>query len=192
MPLPLVVGLVAPLIAKAIPSLVGYLFGDKGEKIANKVVDTAKKITGIDDPEKAIAAIEKDPKFLPLLIKELDVEIEEIRGFTQVQEALNKADESGKSTRPAIANIMAYLVAFVVITFSSIWAYAIGANKVEMIKALQESWPLMLTVLGTPTALLRAYFGMRTKEKKARYELAAGAKQDPGVLGTIAGLFKKP
>jgi len=58
---------------------------------------------------------------------------------------------------------------------------------------LKESWPLLVAILGTPTALLRAYFAMRTKEKKARYDMTLGdscAQPQASVGGFISGLFK--
>ena len=32
--------------------------------------------------------------------------------------------------------------------------------------SLKDAWPFALAILGTPLALLRAYFGMRTNEKR--------------------------
>ena len=63
-------------------------------------------------------------------------------------------------------------------------------ENTEMLKELKESWELMLVLLGTPTALLRAYFGMRTKEKQARYAAATG-QPIAGVMGGVLGLFRK-
>lgn len=138
----------------------------------------------------AISAIQQLPpdKQAEVFTKELDVEIEEIRGFVQVQQALSEADASGASTRPYIAKLMAYCVCFVTWVFSVMWILAISYDNTTTIRALTDSWPLMLTVLGTPTALLRAYFGMRTKEKKSRYHIASG-QPDNTLLNTITGLF---
>jgi len=49
----------------------------------------------------------------------------------------------------------------------------------------------MLAILATPTALLRAYFGMRTTEKKSRYAAATGQPVHGGLLHTVAGLIRK-
>jgi len=125
-----------------------------------------------------------------LLSKEIDVEIAEINSWTQIQGSLAEADKAGSSTRPEIALMMAKIIAFIVIAFASMWIVAIYQNHVSMIKALSESWPLMLTVLGTPTALLRAYFGMRSKEKKARYSAATGQPAQPNILADIVKAIK--
>ena len=109
-----------------------------------------------------------------IYMKEIDVELAEISSWTQVQGSLAEADKAGASTRPKIALMMAYIVGFVVLTFSSMWIVAIFRDQIEMIKKLADSWPLMLTIIATPTALLRAYFGMRSKDKRERYKAAVG------------------
>lgn len=114
-----------------------------------------------------------------IYMKEIDVELAEINSWTQVQGSLAEADKAGASTRPQIALMMAKIVAFVVLAFSSMWIVAIFRDQVEMIKRLADSWPLMLTIVATPTALLRAYFGMRSKEKKERYSAAVGQAVQP-------------
>ncbi len=101
---------------------------------------------------------------LDILKKEFDVEIVNIKEHTKVVAALCEVDKAGNSTRPAVAIMMARVVAFSVVVLISMLVIAIGNN-----------WPLVLAMLGTPTALLRAYFGMRTKEKQHKYLAATGA-----------------
>ena len=125
-----------------------------------------------------------------LLSKEYDVEIAEINSWTSIMDSLAEADKTGSSTRPEIALMMAKVIAFIIIAFASMWIVAIYQNHVDMIKSLAESWPLMLTVLGTPTALLRAYFGMRMKEKKARYSAAIGQPAQPNIIANIVKSIK--
>jgi len=127
-----------------------------------------------------------------LLSKEYDVEIAEINSWTQIQRSLAEADKVGASTRPAIAKMMAEVVAFAIVAFLSMWIVAIFRNHVDMIKALTDSWPLVLALIATPTALLRAYFGMRSKEKKERYSAAMGQPvQVPNILTSIVKAIGK-
>ena len=125
-----------------------------------------------------------------LLSKEIDVELAEINSWTQVQGSLAEADKLGASTRPQIALMMAHIVAFVVWGFSSMWIVAIFRDQIDMVQRLAEAWPLMLAVVGTPTALLRAYFGMRTKEKRERYSVAMGQGKPTNILVDIAKAIK--
>jgi hypothetical protein len=55
MALPLIAFKLASLVA---PTLVGLLKGPKAEATAQKVIDVARQVTGIDDPEKAAEALE--------------------------------------------------------------------------------------------------------------------------------------
>ena len=126
-----------------------------------------------------------------LLSKEYDVEIAEINSWTQVQGSLAEVDKVGASTRPQIAMMMAKVTSFVIIAFSTIWMIAILNDQVAMIKTLTDSWPLMLTVIATPTALLRAYFGMRSKEKKNRYSAAVGQPIQSNLLTNIISMIRK-
>ena len=86
--------------------------------------------------------------------------------------------------------MMAKTVSFAIILFISVWVVAIFRNQEETLKQLHEAWPLMLTVLATPTALLRAYFGMRSNEKKSRYEMANGVQGKGNVITNIISAFR--
>jgi len=121
-----------------------------------------------------------------LLSKQLDVEMAEIHSFTAIQESLAKADIAGSSTRPEIAKMMATVVCFAVVAFVSAWVVALFTKQAAM-EQVSGSWPVMLTALGTPTALLRSYFGLRTKEKNGRYGIALGQAPQPSPLASLAG-----
>ena len=43
------------------PGLIGSLMGDDAEKVAGDVISMSTKVAGIDDPEQAVSALEKDP-----------------------------------------------------------------------------------------------------------------------------------
>jgi len=116
-----------------------------------------------------------------LLSKEYDVEIAEITSWTQIQSSLAEADKVGASTRPKIALMMAWIVCYAEIIAISMWGYAVIKNQVS----LENSWPLIVAILATPIALLRAYFGMRSKEKKGRYNAAAGQPAQSNLLTNI-------
>ena len=83
------------------------------------------------------------------------------------------------------------LVAICVVTMMALWGKAVWSNQPESLQILSGSWELMLVLLGTPTALLRAYFGMRTNEKKARYSAATGQPIATGIAASLSGLLKK-
>lgn len=145
--------------------------------VVNEFLDDEDKL-----PEKATGAdiqgaISKlPPNFqAEVLNKEFDVEITEIQEHTKVIAALADVDKTGNSTRPAIAMMMAKIVSFSVITLIAVLSIAIINANVETIKAIGDNWPLVIAILGTPTALLRSYFGMRTKEKQQKYQAVSSA-----------------
>jgi hypothetical protein len=172
-----------------------------GGGIASLVLDAVNAFLPGDDklPEnatgdQALTAISSLPadQQAALLSKQFDVEIAEINGWSQVVESLSKADASGSSTRPEIAKMMAVVVAFAVVLATSTWAIAVLTNKGELLANLNGSWPLIVTIIGTPTALLRAYFGLRTDEKKSRYSVACGGTvPQSGMFSTMAALIKR-
>jgi hypothetical protein len=123
-----------------------------------------------------------------LMEKQLDVEIAEINGWASIQKSLSEADATGNSTRPWVAKLMACIVAFVIVVFVSVWAYAIVTEATATLKELADSWPLALAIIATPTELLRYYFGKRSAEKKARYTAAAG--QPIGGIAQLLGVLK--
>ncbi|MFT5788017.1 MAG: hypothetical protein ACI8SJ_000112 [Shewanella sp.] len=120
-----------------------------------------------------------------VLTKEFDVEITAIKEHTNVIQALGDVDKSGNSTRPAIAMMMAKIVAFSVIVLISFLAVAMFNKDADTIKAIGDNWPLVIAILGTPTALLRAYFGMRTKEKQQKYHAVSNTPPESLLSGVL-------
>jgi len=118
-----------------------------------------------------------------VLTKEYDVEIAEIQTHARTQEAMAKVDIARASTRPQIAIMMAKVVAFAIVIVMSIWAVAVLRNNTETLKVLADSSVFILTILGTPTLLLRSYFGMRTKEKTAGRETGPARNPVAEIIG---------
>lgn len=123
-----------------------------------------------------------------VLTKKYDVKVEEIRGFTDRFKAMAEVDKTGNTTRPAIAMMMAKIISFAVIAIISVFTVAVINNDTAMIKSIVDGWPFIVAILGTPTALIRSYFAMRTKEKQQKYEAATGTSAPVNLL---ASLFKK-
>ena len=161
--------------------------------LINEFLPEDKKLPENATGEQAKTAIESLPpeQAAQIFSKELDVEITEIQEYTKVISALAEVDKTGSSTRPFIARLMAWQVFLSGMFFSSSLSYAIITQDSEMIGQLQTTWPLALAILATPTALLRAYFAMRTKEKKARYDMTAHVEPQGNTLSQIIGMFKE-
>ena len=175
------------LIKDIIP---GYGMAEEVINTINNFLPNNQKLTEHTTGDNALTAINSlsPDKKAELLSKQCDVEIVEAEQWTNVIESLSKADISGSSTRPQIAKMMAYMVCFTVLTLDSAIFYAIVTDKQEILKAIADAWPLILAILGTPTALLRSYFGLRTQDKQMRANTALGVPALP--TGGILSMFK--
>ncbi len=161
--------------------------------LVNEFLPDNKKLGGDatgTDVEAAIKSLPPEQQ-ADLLSKKLDVEIAEIEGHTNVVQTLAEVDKAGASTRPRIAIIMAWVVAGTISIFVLVWAIAILGNKSETLKQLAAAWPMMLSILTPPVALLRGYFGMRTKEKQSRYSTAFGLPLKGGFLTEMISAIKR-
>ncbi|NQY62646.1 MAG: hypothetical protein HRT38_02795 [Alteromonadaceae bacterium] len=125
-----------------------------------------------------------------LLEKQFDVELAEIEAHTNVTIALGDVDKTGSSTRPFVALLMAWVVAFAIVVLISMLAFAIKQSDSETIKAVGDSWPLVTAMLAIPSALLRAYFGMRTKEKQQKYQAVSNQQTPASGLTSLLKIWK--
>lgn len=122
--------------------------------------------------------------------EQFKLEMAEINASVDKLQAMVSAETATANMRPRIAYMMAWAVLIAVIFMMFIWGKAVWSKDAGSLEQLAESWPLMLAILGTPTALLRAYFGMRTKEKQSRYAAATGQPIAQAV-GGLANIFKR-
>ncbi len=173
------VGAVIPGVAAAAKVVNALLPDDK--KLDIKTA-TGKEILnayeGMDDNQRAV------------IEKEFDIELAEINASVDKLQAMVSAETPTANMRPNIAYMMAWAVLIAVVFMMVIWGRAVWMKDAESLEQLADSWPLMLAILGTPTALLRAYFGMRTKEKHSRYAAATGQSIEHAI-GGIRQVFRK-
>lgn len=130
------------------------------------------------------------PNSQALVDQRAAVELANIQASTDKLSAMVSAETATGNTRPFIAQMMAWAVFLAVMLMMLMWGKAVWAKDAESLKQLADSWPLMLAILATPTALLRAYFGLRTQEKKARYAAVTGQPIASAVNGLLT-LFNK-
>lgn len=122
--------------------------------------------------------------------QQVEVEMANIQASVDKLQSMVSAETATANTRPYIAKLMAWAVFIAVMFMMIFWGKAVWVKDVESLKQLAESWPLMLSILATPTALLRAYFGMRTKEKQARYAAVTG-QPIADAVGGFSRLWQK-
>lgn len=142
----------------------------------NKFLPADKKLpansTG-DDVNHALAELPVESAS-QLLEKEIELDITESNNWASIQRSHAEADSKGSSTRPWIAKLMAFQVFICSTPIAILLCFAIAKGNDDMIIAIGTAWPTVLAVLGPAIVLLRAYFGLRTDEKKSRYAASVG------------------
>lgn len=87
---------IAMMLSSVIPGLAKLLGGDTAGAVAEKVVGIAKNLTGLEDPEEAVKAVQLDPA---LQIRLREIALEEINAFlADRQDARKREIEIVKST----------------------------------------------------------------------------------------------
>lgn len=159
----------------------------------NAVLPKEKKLgnsaTGADI-ETAIKTLPPD-KQVELLSKKFNVEIVEIQEWSKVVASLAEADKTGRTTRPKIANRMAWLIAGSVSVILFIIAWAVLSKNHEMMKAIGKAWPFIMFLIGIPAGIVNSYFGKRTKEKQSRYSTASGVPMAGGIISDIITALRR-
>lgn len=188
-------------LAKLVPGLVGLFKGDDAP-IAEKIINIAKTVTGLDKPEDMLAALTKDPTLLvqfqaqasQLAIEELRAETENLKTINETMRIEYASGDKFKSWwRPAFgwsATITWSIqtVAIVVAICYAVFARPDKAGDIinavaALVGALGVQWSVALMVLGVNIT-------KRSQDKQA----AVGIVPPTGILGAltqrIAGVGK--
>ncbi len=114
----------------------------------------------------------------------------ELTTFAAVQASLAQADAAGSSTRPKIAENMSRLLIFetVALTLAVIAAIFL---KPTALNDLSSAWPIIGSVFAAPVTIVYQYFGKRTTEKTARYNMAIGQStvKPAGMISAMASVI---
>lgn len=91
-------------------------------------------------------------KSLPpeILLRQIDTEHDTIRTMLNAPQV----------TRPKIALGAFHVYGVIILVVVSMWSYGVLAHKPELIAAVVDGWPWLLSLTGPLTTLLMAYFGV--------------------------------
>ncbi|WP_431860193.1 3TM-type holin [Azospirillum sp.] len=166
-----------------IPSLAG-LFGDKAEKVAERVVPAVQALTGATEPAAAVEALKANPALLldaqrlateaMLAVEKEETERLRIINATMQNEA-NSKDKFVRRMRPTFG----YLVALVILLQTLIIAYVAVMHPSELATTI-TAMSSMSSILLPALAVLGVYVYRRSGEKGAG-----------GPLDAIAGIVGK-
>lgn len=171
------------LLKNAFPPISGIVFDTINASLSDSK-QLGENSTG-EEAEEAIRDLPPEQR-ASLLEKKFEFEITKVKEFTKVQEILAKADIAGASFRPWIAVAMAAIVVYADLVAITAWAFTVYKNP----EILASTWPLIVAILATPTALLRAYYAMRTKEKVERYSAITNQAPKIGWATQLITTFK--
>jgi len=178
------------------PKVVGALSGsEKAEDTAEKVVDTAKAVTGQDDEQAAVEAIKKDPKqarqFKEKMAQiELELEREETKRLSQINKTMRAEYEAKgwkSGWRPFFGYIFTLSYGILFLGAIALIFYAATesiAQAVKLMGSLGDMVAAFTPLLGIGLAVLGVQMRQRSKDK----ELASG-QAPKGIVEQISGIF---
>ncbi|BAV81068.1 hypothetical protein [Vibrio phage CKB-S1] len=183
------------VIANVVPGGAGVI------ELVNTFLDDDKKLPANATGQQAQDAINTLPPEAQsqLLNKQLDIRLEDIKQSHDTLRTMLTSDAtSTHTTRPWIAKwsfvftaVFSGVVGAIVI---GAYAWAIGTRDADLVKAVTDGWPFVLAVMGAVTGtfslLLRAYFGLLSKEHEQKVGAASGNFK-PGAIATIMGAIGK-
>jgi len=192
MPLPLLA--IAAGLVKVAPMVAGWFGGSDAEDQAEKAVNIAKQITGIDDAQGAVDAIKADPALAmqfqaAVMAHELAMRKEDnnqlaIVNGTMQAELLSK-DKYNRRWRATFGYAVAASWTMMFLTIMIVFGWAIfkhpdgiadtGAALADMLGATTVLWGVALSVLG-----------ISVKKRSDDKQMAAGIQP----VGVLAGLGK--
>lgn len=179
------------LLAKFVPSIVGWISGDDAEEKTNKVVDVVKKVTGVDEPNEAISMVEANPELRAELQKEiLNVQLEHERELTKRLETINATmraeytsnDKFVSRWRPTFGYIVSFTWGVQMLSLSVLIVTKPeqAVNVMSAMVGLTALWGIALTILGVNV-------NKRSQDKA----VAKGQPLQPGIMNAIAQRIMK-
>ncbi len=146
-------------LAKLIPSIASWFGGDDAQGAAEQVIDVAKQVTGLDDPDDAVAAIQSDPQLqiefqkamAPVIIARYEAEARQIDAInTTIRSELTSKSKFKSGWRPAFGWAVVFTWALQMIAVSCVIVIDTeSASKIiSAMAALGFMWSTALAVLG--------------------------------------------
>jgi hypothetical protein len=183
-------------LAKVVPAVVGLFKGRGAEKNAEKAIEVAKQLTGIDDPATAVDALVKDPdalvefqkamlehavKMREADVKQIDIINQTIRAETVSKDGYNRRWRATFGYCVSFAWAYLFFGMVTIAGWAVIWetekAAGIIASMAEMVSSTFPLWGIALSVLGV------------TVYKRSQEKAMAAGIDGGGLLDGVAKLF---
>lgn len=182
-------GQLVTVLANFAPQIVTLLGGKKAGEVAEKVIDIAKDVTGIDDPAQAVDAIQRNPelafKFQEVLankeveLARIDADVSKayFAAETEIAKSVNETmREEAKSEhwaqwlwRPSVGfSFAAGLTASFLVVLMAYVAVIFFGKDVQLLTHIPSFLTAMAALLGIAMPILGVSAYTRGKEKLAK------------------------
>lgn len=178
--------------ATFVPGLARWLAGDRAGEAAEGVVEVAKAVTGIADPQQAIEAVRANAEhqaelaraLAPVLIAEYEAETRRLEAVNATMRGeATSGDAYTRRWRPTLGYVVT--AAWGLQMAATSWLIVSQPEKATAVIAalagLSVMWSVALGVLGVGVQA-------RTRDK----QIAAGQEPAPGLFGAIAQRIAGP
>lgn len=178
----------------AAPRLAKWLGGDKAETVANQVVGLAQAVTGKDNAQAALAALQADPEKLIEFQRqagELEVRLyeEETKRLQAVNETIRaeaaSSDKYVRRWRPTFGYIMAATWALQIVGTVAGLVYVVfthPGNAADILTGIGEVNGAMVAMWTVGLSVIGVSVWKRSDDKR----VAAGGDTGPGLIGALA------
>lgn len=172
-------------LSELIPAIVGWFGNEDDAETANKIIDVAKSVAGINNAMSAVEDIKNNPSLhiefkkamQPIIISRLEENTKRLQATNETM----RAEYASKSWyisgwRPTFGYIVAFswLFMMVALGLTIISEPAKAPAIINAMASLSFMWGIALAVLGVNVQ-------QRSKDK----QLAAGQAPVPGILSTL-------
>jgi hypothetical protein len=178
-----------------VPEIVSWIAGDKSGRVAEKVIDVAKDITGVDDPGQAVAAIQESPelsaRFREAAMTERLAEIDAEKAAFSEQHQTMRAELCSKDKfaarwRPFFGYVVAVswavqmigltvAILYTTIAQPGLTAVLVG-SLAELSGSLFAIWSVALAVLGVNI------------HKRSQDKVLASGEEPPSLARSLVGM----
>ena len=184
------------IIANVVPGGAGMI------ELANTLLPDDKKLPADATGEQAQNAVMALPpeKRAEIMALEFEVELTEIKESHDTLRTMLTADAtSTHTTRPAIARqafaFSCWFNGFAGGVVLLAYAYAVYKQNATLLTAIVDGWPFVLAVMGAVTGtaaiIVRAYFGVLTKEHEQKVGAATGNFKPSAVASIMQAVGRR-
>ncbi len=176
---------IALALAKFAPMVAGWIGGDDAEKTVEQVIDVAKQVTGLADPESALRQIQNDPELTirfqqamnPVIIAKLQSDTARLVAINTTMVAESKSsDKFVRRWRPTFGYMIAltWLIQMTALGIVMVNTPADAPAVINSMASLSFMWGIALSVLGINVS-------KRSQDKA----LAAGHAPDKSIVRSL-------